>query len=81
MNKFLNKFKSLDKNSKWTMLLSLIVMMLLIFNLSISIGYIIDYNKSRKSGDDKWKMFSGMMEDYDKRIHNIEERMNSIENK
>lgn len=43
--------------------------------------YIIDYNKSRKSGDDKWKMFSGMMEDYDKRIHNIEERMNSIENK
>lgn len=75
----IDKFKSLDKNSKWTIILSLTVIILLIINLSVSIGYILDYNRSRKSGDDKWKMFAGMIEDYNRRIDSIEERMTIID--
>lgn len=79
MKNFIDKFKDMDKNSKWMIILSIIVIIILIINISINVGYVIDYNNSRKSGDDKWKMFAGMMEEYDRRIHDVEGRMNFIE--
>lgn len=77
---FIKKFKDLDRANKGVLILSFIVTILLLINIMISVGYIIDYGKSKESGNCKWRMFASMMEDYDKRIKVLEDKIHILEN-
>lgn len=74
----INQFKKLDKPSKFIIILTIIIMILLIGNLIISIRHISQFNSIRNSGNDRWFQVEERILTYEHKVDQLEEIIKNL---
>lgn len=73
-----NKFKELDKSSKFIIILTIVIMILLIGNLIISIRHISQFNSIKNSGNDRWFQVEERILTYEHKVDQLEEIIKNL---
>ena len=64
----MNIFKKVDKTSKFILIATFIVIILLVFNLVIEIQHIAKYNKRVNEGNNRWEQVEDRIQRYEDKI-------------
>lgn len=74
--KLFQNIKSMDRCNRTSLILVIICSVLLIAMTVMNICQIVDYNKNRNSGNERWHMLDDYMKSYEVRLQELEKKVN-----
>lgn len=78
MKKFLKKIKELNSIDRTLIIITIVIMILLTWNLIVSIRHIGQFDAIRNSGNDRWFQVEERIVNYEKKVDQLEEAIKNI---
>lgn len=78
MKKFLKKIKELNSIDRTLIIITIVIMILLTWNLIVSIRHIGQFNSIRNSGNDRWFQVEDRIKMYENKVDQLEEQIRNL---
>lgn len=78
MKKFLKKIKELNSIDRALIIITMVIMILLTWNLIVSIRHIGQFNAIRNSGNDRWFQVEDRIKMYENKVDQLEEQIKNL---
>lgn len=78
MKKFLKKIKELNSIDGTLIIITIVIMILLTWNLIVSIRHIGQFDAIRNSGNDRWLQVEDRIKAYEHKVDQLEEQIKNL---